>query len=335
MTSAPQRPAKVDIIVPVHGGWEFVRRCLLSLMSQSMDVRVIVVDDASPDDTADRVAAEFPTADLIRNGSNRGFAASCNAGIRRGDGDVVILMNSDVEAEPDLARSVVDAFAHDAASVASVSPILLTADGLVDSFGIVADRTGAGFVRYHGADLKDADADEPPLLGPYGAVAAYRRSALDEVGLLDERIFMYGEELDLALRLRASGWDARALDRVVGKHLGGASAGRGSARQRYLAGFGRGYTLRVYGVLRTASAAQALTTEIIVSLLSLLLHRDVAGLRGRTSGWRAGAGVQRRSIPLEAVDRRIGLILGLRMRSARYWQTLRPRGEGARPDVSR
>ena len=310
----------IDAIVPVYGGWEHVEECLTALTRQTHPVNVIVVDDCGPDDTADRVAATFPELTLLRNETNRGFAATCNRGIRHGSADVVVLVNSDVIAEPTLMADVADAFATAPADVASVCPLLTTPDGSIDSQGITADPTCAGFVRYHGADPSQQDPRDPLVLGPYGAVAAYRRRALDEVGLLDEGIFMYGEELDLALRLRAGGYDTRALAVPGGVHIGGASAGDGSPKQVRLAGFGRGYLLRAWGVLGTRHAAMALVIEALVCVRRLVLQRDPSALVGRIQGWRAAKGVERPQIPLEGIDRTIGMLQSIRMRSAGYWR---------------
>ena len=319
MPDTDARPLTIDAVVPVYGGWQHVEPCLRALASQTHAVNVIVIDDCGPDDTADRVAAAFPELTLLRNETNRGFAATCNRGIREGSGDVVVLVNSDVIAEPTLMADIAAAFEQAADDVASVCPLLTRPDGLVDSQGITADPTCAGFVRFHGAPLARQNPTDPLVLGPYGAVAAYRRRALDEVGLLDEGIFMYGEELDLALRLRAGGYDAIALDRPGGVHIGGASAGEGTPRQIRLAVFGRGYLLRAWGVVRTRYGAMALAIEALVVLRRLILKRDASALVGRIQGWRAAKGVTRPQIPAEGIDRSIGLRRSIRMRSAGYW----------------
>lgn len=321
--SSPAR-LTIDVVVPVHGGWPHVERCLASLEQQTVPLRVIVVDDLSPDDTLQRIRDRFTEFTIIANETNRGFAATCNAGISAGLGDIVMLLNSDVVANPDMTANVLAAFEGAPARLGSVAPLLLSPDGTVDSFGIAADPTLAGFVRFHGAEVRDADAAHPRVLGPYGAAAAYRRDALEDIGLLDDNIFMYGEELELALRLRAASWDSVAIPVVAGTHIGGASAGRESVRQRYLSGYGRGYTLRVYGVLRTRQAARTLLVEAIVTVARLILRRDVASLRGRLAGWRAGAGVPKRTIPSDGVDNGIDLRRSLRMRSDDYWVSPRP-----------
>lgn len=322
MHESPAIRPTIDIVVPVHGGWPHVEKCLAALEEQTVPVHVIVVDDRSPDDTLQRIRERFASFTIIANETNRGFAVSCNVGIAAGQAEIVMLLNSDVVARPDLAENVLGAFADGSAQLGSVAPLLLSPDGSVDSFGITADPTLAGFVRFHGAAVPDVAAASPVVLGPYGAAAAYRRSALDGTGLLDENIFMYGEELELALRLRAAGWDAIAVAFVAGTHIGGASAGRESVRQRYLSGFGRGYTVRIYGLLRTRRAARTLLVEAAVTLARLVLRRDVASLRGRIAGWRAGAGVPKRRIPATGLDADIDLRLSLRMRSDDYWASL-------------
>lgn len=310
----------IDIVIPVYGGWDFVRDCVRAALAQTTPARVVVVDDCSPDDTPDRIAAEFPGVTLIRNARNLGFAKACNVGLAAGTAPLVMLVNSDVVLEPDAVDTVVRALsAAPAVRVGSAATLLLAPDGTIDSFGIVADITGAGFVRFHGAPLADADALVPPVLGPYGAVAVYARAALDEVGLFDTNIFMYGEELDLAFRLRAAGWSCIAIGQPLGTHLGGASAGTESPRQRRLSGFARGYLLRKYGVLRSRWGLRALAVEVIVTGARLVLRRDVLSLRGRWEGWRRGAAAPRVALPRDAVDPRIDLRMSLRMRGDRYW----------------
>ncbi|KQR52183.1 hypothetical protein ASF88_11480 [Leifsonia sp. Leaf336] len=306
--------AAIDVVVPVHGNWAVTRACLHALAMQTAPHRVFVVDDASPDDTRLRLASEFPGATVIAFDVNRGFAAACNAGIAAGEAEVVVLLNNDVEADPRLLEELSDALARHPAAGSAV-PLLTRPDGRVDAYGLCVDPTMAGFVRFAGATVEEAtSARGHRLLGPYGAVAAFRRSALYEVGPLDEGIFMYGEELDLALRLSSEGWGTVAVPSARGVHLGGATSVRGSATQRRRAGFGRGYLLRAYGVLRGRYALRALLTEAIVCAGDLVLSRDAASTIGRWQGWRAGALAQRRRRAVPAVDRTIGFVQSLALR---------------------
>lgn len=325
------RTARLDVVVPVYGGWTHVEECLRSLRAQTSPINVFVVDDVSPDDTPDRVAREFPEVVLLRNHENSGFATSCNNGIRAGTAPYVVLLNSDVIAEPHMAADLLAAFDSADERIGSISPVLSDREGNVDAFGTCADVTLAGYVRWHGIPTLPSDAERraPITLGPYGALAAYRRTALDDVGLLDENIFMYGEELELSLRLAAGAWPSLPLPRVLGSHIGGASAGVESPRQRYLSAFGRAYTVRVYDVLRSRHAARTILTELVVVGARLVLRRDLASLRGRVAGWRAGRGVPHRRRPATGLDRGITFAQSLRMRGDGFWTSLAAAPSGA------
>ena len=303
----------VDVIVPVYGNWPVTRACLDSLAAQTLPHGVIVVDDASPDDTLAQLRSGYPEVQVLALDRNSGFAAACNRGLSQSTADVVVLVNNDVDADPNMLEKLIAPFEDP--EVGSSSPVLLRPDGRIDAFGIAADVTLAGFLRLHGATLGAVAVPEQRLLGPYGAVAAYRGRALREVGLLDEGIVMYGEELDLALRLSAAGWKPGAAPDARGVHLGGATVGRGSAKQRERMGFGRGYLLRAYGVLRGRHALRALVTEVVASVGDALLSRDTAAARGRLAGWRAGRTAALRSRPIPDLDRSLGFLASLRLRT--------------------
>jgi GT2 family glycosyltransferase len=309
----------IDVVVPVYGNWPITESCLLHLRAQSATHRVIVVDDAGPDDTLECLAADFPEVTVVALEQNLGFAGACNRGLAAASADIVVLVNNDVDAEPELLERLTAPFAADQ-RLGSATPLLFKPDGRVDAYGICADVTLSGFVRFNGASADTAVRDGGPggpghtLLGPYGAVAAYRRAALLEVGDFDEGIKMYGEELDLALRLSAAGWSTIAVPDARGTHLGGATSGRGSPSQRRKAGYGRGYLLRAHGVLRGRHGIRALVTEIIVCAGDLVLSRDLASTKGRLAGWRAGASAGPRARTIPGIDRSIGFIESLRLR---------------------
>jgi len=125
---------------------------------------------------------------------------------------------------------------------------------------------------------------------------------------------MYGEELDLALRLSAAGWRPVGVETARGVHLGGATSGRGSRQQRRRAGFGRGYLLRAYRVGHSRRAARAFVTEAIVCIGDAILNHDWAALRGRIAGWKAGASAFPRPAVIPDVDKTIGFMESLKLR---------------------
>jgi N-acetylglucosaminyl-diphospho-decaprenol L-rhamnosyltransferase len=303
-----------DVVVPVHDNYHLTASCLRLLAAQTAAHRVIVVDDGSSDDTPERLRTDWPQVSVVEMGSNRGYTAAVNRGVREGSGDFVVLLNNDVELHPDCLQRLTAPLREDARVGAVAAVMLAPGEERIDSVGVTADPTLAGFARLHGRPARDAAAVEPLLTGPEGAAGAYRRSAWEQVGGLDETIRAYMEVLDLALRLRTAGWaTALALD-AVGVHLGSQTYGTRSRAQRRLAGFSRGYLLRRYGVLRGRFAARTLLTEAIVVGADTLLCRDFEALAGRLEGWRAGRGAGRIVPPAEGFDRSISLWRSLALR---------------------
>jgi N-acetylglucosaminyl-diphospho-decaprenol L-rhamnosyltransferase len=312
-------PLAIDVVIVAYNRYDLTERCLAHLDRQTTAHSLIVVDNGSTDETSERLRAERPRARLLRLERNSPFAVACNLGVNAGSGEALVLLNNDVECRPGYLQAATAPLARDPA-VGSVATLMLQpGEALIDSFGMTSDPTLAGFLRQHGQPAAAAQATDPVLAGPPGTAAAYRRAAWEQVGGLDERLFAYGEDFDLTLRLRAAGWRTAAAPDAVGVHLGSATHGHRSARQRFHGGVARGYLLRRYGVLRTRHAPRALLTEAIVAAGDLAISRDLAALRGRIAGWRAGADLPRLPWPpSEAIDHRIDLRRSLALRRGAY-----------------
>ncbi len=324
----------IDVVVPVYEHYELTSSCLEYLARQSAPHRVIVVDDGSRDGSPERLRREWPRATVLELESNGGYTRAVNHGVRAGEGEYVVLLNNDVQPHPDCLERLVAPMERDP-RVGSVAALMLAPGerGAIDSFGVSADITLAGFARLQGqpptrvhagaralAGPKGAPAvagpeATPALTGPEGATGAYRRTAWEQVGGFDETISAYMEILDLALRLRSAGWSTAQAPDAVGVHLGSVTYGRRSPTQRRLAGFSRGYLLRRYGVLRRRVAPRALLTEALVVAGDALLSHDLEALRGRLQGWHAAQGCERRPWPPEeAIDHSISLRESLALR---------------------
>lgn len=289
----------IDVVIPARERYELTRDCLAHLARQSVRHRTILVDDASRDDSAERVRAEWPDVTLVALDRPLGYTGAVNRGVAAGTGEVVVLLNNDVQLAPQFLERLTEPLWADPRLGSAAALMLAPGARTIDSLGVVADPTLAGFARLHGLPAEAALRSDaaPVLTGPEGAAGAYRRSAWEEVGGLDATIVAYMEILDLALRLRSAGWQTVAVAQAHGIHLGSASYGRGSPEQRRLAGFSRGYLLRRYGVMRGAQGPRALATEALVVAADAAANRDLAALAGRLSGWRAAAGRPRRQRP--------------------------------------
>jgi N-acetylglucosaminyl-diphospho-decaprenol L-rhamnosyltransferase len=306
--------SSVDVVIVAFNRYDLTDSCLRHLREQTLEHRVIVVDNGSTDDSRARLREEWPEVSVECFDENHGFPEACNRGVAAGCGEIVVLLNNDVDVWPGFLERVIAPLRD--AGVGSVAPLLLQADGeRIDSVGMTADSVLAGFPRLRGLPADRARASRPVLVGPGGAAAAYRRAAWTQVGGMDEAIDFYMEDLDLALRLRIAGWRTVAEPGAVGVHLGSATLGRRSASSRRHGGFGRGYMLRRYGLLRGRGATRALGTEVLVVLGDLMISRDLTALHSRLRGWRVGGARPRLAgPPPESIDRSIGFRDSLRRR---------------------
>lgn len=307
--------ASIDVVVPAYNRFDLTSSCLRHLAAQTAEHHVIVVDNGSTDETRTALRRDWPNVAVVELDHNHPFTQAVNLGVAAGRGEHIVLMNNDVDLRPDCLEHLLVPLKQDP-QVGSAATVLLTVDGQsIDSAGVTTDATLAGFARQQGLALGHARDPHPVLTGPEGTAAAYRRVAWEQVGGLDESIQAYMEILDLAWRLRAAGWETALAADAVGVHLGSATFGRGSVRQRRLAAFSRGYLLRRYGVLRGRYALRALLTETLVVSGDAVLVRDLTALRGRVAGWRAARGMTRRPRPpAEAIDATISLRDSLALR---------------------
>jgi GT2 family glycosyltransferase len=287
------RPA---VYIPNYNGSQRLGQTLRSLHDQTRPVDVVVVDNGSSDDSLELLREEHPEVSVLALERNLGFGPAINRAAQAHPHDPLILLNNDARAEPRFVEALLDAAAE---GVQAVAGVLLQerAPGLIDSAGVVADRTLMGFDHLHGEPLEVLATAADPL-GPSGGAALYARAAFDAVGGFDERIFLYYEDLDLALRMAAAGARCRLAPQATAVHAYSASLGAGSGAKFVHTGWSRGYMLRRYGVMsRPRDAARVLATEGAICAGQLLLDHTAAGLRGRLRGWREGGGAGPQELP--------------------------------------
>jgi N-acetylglucosaminyl-diphospho-decaprenol L-rhamnosyltransferase len=276
------------VIVPTVAGGERLRAALDSLAAQTIEHQVIVVDNGSRDDAVTRVPADTPGVEVVRLGHNAGFSHAVNLGARRASGDAIVLVNDDCRCDPGFVESIVGALAPGRGIVMAAGVMRNGADPeLIDTAGIELDRTLLGFDYLNGCPVASLDGAGDPI-APSGAAAAYEREAFLAVGGFDERLFAYWEDVDLGLRLWRAGGRCALATGARGTHEHSATLGSGSARKNYLMGFGRGYVLRKWGVMRSPRrAAAVLARDAVLCAGQLAYDRNAAGLRGRLRGYRA------------------------------------------------
>ena len=186
-------------------------------------IRILVRDNGSTDGTAAAIADQLPSVDLDAGAENLGFAGGVNTVLRRSTAPWVLLLNSDAWPEPGAVAALL-ACAERHPRAAAVAPRLERPDGALEpsTWPLPSLRVGiASALRPHryvwGHD------SERTVEWAVGAALLIRRTALDEIGPLDESLFMYAEDLDWCWRATNSGWQIWFTPDAVVRHIGNAS----------------------------------------------------------------------------------------------------------------
>lgn len=217
----------ISVIIPNWNGLKLLPVCLNALRRQTLqNVEIIVVDNGSTDGSVQFIAREYPEVRVIPLPRNRGFAPAVNEGIRAARGETVVLLNNDTEADghwlEEIARALRD---HpDAGMVACKLRLFDRRDHL---------HSAGDFCRVDGIpgnrgvweqDCGQYD-DVNGIFGAQGAAAAYRKAMLDEIGLLDEELGSYIEDVDLAWRARLAGYTCAYAPAAIVYHMVSATGG--------------------------------------------------------------------------------------------------------------
>jgi GT2 family glycosyltransferase len=306
------------IYIPTLRAGERLARTLDALERQSSRPEVVIADNSSEGLGGQLVRERYPWVKAAEFGENLGFGKALNRAVREYPGDPIVFLNDDVTVEAGFVENLMKASADGAEMVAAVL-LREREPSRIDSAGVIADRTLLG-IDYLNDEPVSALAGAADPLGPTGGAALFRHDAFQAVGGFDERMFLYYEDLDLALRVRREGGICRLAADARGLHAYSETLGANSARKYAMTGWSRGYMLRAYGFAgRPALLARAVLAEAAICAGQIIGERTTAGLRGRLRGWRAGSEVPRRPLPdqgLSAMSLREALLLRRRRHSS-------------------
>ena len=244
-TATSKDTPAVSIVIVSWNATKYLQECLTSLFDarHASTLEVIVVDNASSDDSSAMVQRLFPEAILIQNTDNLGFARANNIGIRRARGRHIALVNSDVHVLPDCIEKLVQ-YLDANPNVSMVGPRILGRDGKLQTSHRGFPRLWNMFCR---ALALDSLLPNVPLFGGYlfkysepvtptpveiisGCFVLVSREALEEVGLLDELFFIYGEDMDWCKRFWRAGRPVVFVPAAESIHYGGGSSSNAPLR---------------------------------------------------------------------------------------------------------
>ena len=228
---------RTSVIVVTWNGLHVLGDCVAALASQTLPHELIVVDNGSRDGTREWLQQHAPHARVIGLARNLGFAGGNNVGLRTATGDQLVLLNNDTIPDPDFLEQLVAPLADDK-QIGSVAGVLTFAHQpeTIASAGIVVGRDALHRDLLALTPVAALPAQPVEIFGASGGAVCYRRAALDDVGLFDERYFNYLEDADLAWRLRLRGWRCLLAPNAHVRHIYSATAVQGSPfKQRLLA----------------------------------------------------------------------------------------------------
>ncbi len=293
--SLPPATLDLSVIILNYNTRDHLRTCLAALRQEGsttlsrgnapLSAEVLVVDNASRDGSAAMVEAEFPWVTLVRSPKNGGFAYGNNLAITRSRGRALLLLNPDTWVPVGaIGALLAELHAHPEAGI--VGPKLARDDG---SMHLACRRSfpspSVAFYRLSGLSARFPNS---PRFGRYnltyldpdletevdavcGACMLVRRSAVERAGLLDDRFFMYGEDLDWCWRFKEAGWTVRYVPSVTVRHHHGAASRQRALRMtfhffRAMDLFYRKHYLRRYNPLVTALVLVGVYTGLVVAL---------------------------------------------------------------------
>lgn len=225
----------LSVVIVSWNTRELVRQCLHSLeetLSSSLSVEVFVVDNCSSDDSVEIIAREFPWVDLISSSTNLGFAGGNNQALVLCHGRYVLLLNPDTVVKPG-ALEILVRFMDEHADAGAASSMLLNPDGTLQHSCYPAPTLRRELWRllhldwlypYGSYPMPKWDRDTSRQIDiAQGACLIIRHQVLDQVGLFDEKYFMYSEEMDLCLRILQARWNIYWVPSAEVIHYGGQS----------------------------------------------------------------------------------------------------------------
>ena len=211
-----KEPPEVGIVIPAYNGGQDLERCLKSLVACGYSrLSIVVVDNASSDQSVQLVRECFPRVHVVELGNNTGFAGACNRGVAeltRQGVPYVALVNQDVEVSQGWLEPLVSEL-ESRADVAAVQPLILLADNttIVNTLGNHIHYLGFGYAGGNGLSIADTRVQRvlrSPSEVTYasGAAVVLRMAHVQELGLFQDAFFMYHEDLDFGWRARLAGY---------------------------------------------------------------------------------------------------------------------------------
>jgi GT2 family glycosyltransferase len=191
----------VSIVIPNYNGKNLLEKHLKQVIIAAGKAEIIVVDDHSDDGSAEYLQAEYPNVKLVKQPEHTGFAGTVNTGVRNAGGEIVVLLNTDVEPAAGFLKPLLTHFQNDRIFAAGCL------DKSYDKTGITERGRGIGSWIKGFYIHKKGEVDKSDTAWVSGGSGAFRKSLWDKLGGMDEIYSpFYWEDIDLSYRARKAGY---------------------------------------------------------------------------------------------------------------------------------
>ncbi len=223
---ASDRRPKISIIIPNLNGEHLLGACLASLKRQSyQDFELVLVDNASQDNSLSLVASEYPLAAICRFSENQGFSRAVNKGFSLARGAYIFLLNNDTELDPDCLKNLND-FLDERPDLSFAAAKMLFFDDrqIINNAGDTLSIYGLAHQRGKGELDRGQYQKAEPIFSACAGGAMYRRELLERLNGFAENFWAYLEDVDLGFRAQLLGCRGYLVPRAVIYHLDGGTS---------------------------------------------------------------------------------------------------------------
>jgi len=216
----------VSIVILNYNGDDFLENCIESIKSKTKgNYEIIVVDNASPDNSGRKTALKYSDCKFILNEENVGVPEGLNIGIKNSTGKFLILMNNDVIVTKGWLENFFSAFNKHGVALYQPKFVKMSDPNILDGTGDMINLFGFGFARDKGQIDNNNHEQIEEVSYASGTCMFIPRSIIDEIGYFDEKFFAYHEELDFGWRARLCGYKSLYVPQTIIHHYGSAGWG--------------------------------------------------------------------------------------------------------------
>jgi GT2 family glycosyltransferase len=212
---------KPYVVIPNWNGAADLAKCIDSLLTQSVQAKIVVVDNGSTDESLDILKSNYSEVGIVSLQKNHGFAGGVNAGIEMSmneGADCIALFNNDATGDKNWLKNLIDCLDKNPKAGIVTSKIVSSNNKLIDSTGDIYTVWGLPFPRGRGEPISDKYDQDQTIFGASGGASIYRTTMFRQIGLFDEDFFAYYEDVDLSFRAQLAGWKVMYEPKAVAYH---------------------------------------------------------------------------------------------------------------------